>query len=410
MPDVLKVENIEKINNKITVYFSADGEWSKYIKNNKIENTYDENIESVPDSIAIIPLLCNILPIAWVFDLKISLTEIDEVFYDAIPKILSGYKKMYPKFDFGGSIEADKIIKNKYMAKRVGVLFSGGVDATTTAYRHMDEKPDIITILGSDIKLDDKEGIENVNRFNKNFSDNHKLKYERIYSTFRTFIDEGKLQEDRRLKTNKYGWWHEFQHGIGLIGLVAPLSYVRGYNTVYIASSYSEKMSGMYTCASDPMIDNQLKYGSTITIHDGYELTRQDKVKFICGYIERYDTRPYIRVCWQSSGGNNCCHCEKCRRTYLAFLIEKTDPSNIGLNFNDAQKKSMIKTLKKRLKYKYYTEQIELYKDMQDRFIKNYTAAETPKELCWFRTIKIGEKKSPFYLKYIDAIKARMGR
>lgn len=409
MSNILRIERIEKDNNKISVYFSADGEWNKYLKSNKIENTYDENIEKVPNSIAVIPLLCNILPIAWVFDLEISLIEIDEAFYKAIPRILSGYKKMYPKFDFGGSIKVDKIIKNEYTVKRAGVLFSGGVDATTTAYRHMDEKPDIVTVLGSDVKLSDKEGIENVNKFNSDFSNNHKLKYERIYSTFRTFINEDAMQNDRRLKTNKYGWWHEFQHGIGLIGLVAPLSYIRGYKTVYIASSYHQSQRGKYTCASDPVIDNELRYGSTKTYHDGYELTRQDKVKFICDYAKQNNLKPYLRVCWQSSGGKNCCHCEKCRRTYLAILAEHYNPAEFGLDFSNNQYKKMIKWYKRYLKYDCILSGALLYGPIQKTFIENYSIGEMPDELAWFMDIDICRKKLPIYLRVINSIKARLG-
>lgn len=42
---------------------------------------YNENVESVPVSIAIIPFVCNVLPIVWVADAELYLPEIDEDFY-----------------------------------------------------------------------------------------------------------------------------------------------------------------------------------------------------------------------------------------------------------------------------------------------------------------------------------------
>ncbi len=409
MSSLLKITKIEKKEKTISVIFECSGEWNNYLVENRIENTYDEDIESVPDSIAIIPALCNLLPIAWVYDFEIEVDEIDQTFNEAVPKIIGGYQKMYPGLKFGGKIAAKKIVDNKYEAKNAGVLFSGGVDATTTAYRHLDEKPDIITVLGSDIRLDDKKGIETVNRFNLDFSKNHGLKYERIYSTFRVFLDEGKLGTKDELVKNGFAWWHEFQHGIGLIGLVAPLSYIRGYKTVYIASSYHKGQWGEYTCASDPLIDNELKYGKTATFHDGYELTRQDKVKFICDYATKHNLKPYLRVCWESSGGENCCHCEKCRRTYFAILAEKHDPSNFGLVFNDVQYKRMIAWYKRHLSYNFNYTAVPFYQAIQSVYIQNYKEEETPPELKWFRNVKIGGKKAPRHLSYVDKIRKRLG-
>lgn len=37
-------------------------------------------------------------------------------------------------------------------------LFSGGVDAYCTLARHIDEKPDLLSLWGSDIPYDDKNG------------------------------------------------------------------------------------------------------------------------------------------------------------------------------------------------------------------------------------------------------------
>ena len=406
---MLIIQQIEKTENRIVVRFSTDDEWAGFIKEASVENIYDENIEQVPDSIAAIPALCNLLPIAWTFDLKIHCPEMDDEFMKAVPEIRAGYQKMYPDMKFGGELTADRTVRNTYDASRCAVLFSGGVDATVTAFRHMDEKPDIVTVLGADIKLTDKEGIKNVNEFNSRFSDEHHLQYERIYSAFRTFIHEWRMTQTEALTSRNLDWYHDFQHGIGLIGLVAPLSYVRGYKTVYIASSYHESQWGQYKCASDPVIDNRLKYGATCTFHDGYELTRQEKVRYICDYADQKNVKPFLRVCWESGGGKNCCHCEKCRRTYMAVLAEKHDPADFGLAFTKTQVRRMIKWYKRHLPYSFDRIVLPLYADIQKAFVRNYKSEEIPKELKWLWDVRIGEKPFSKMNRLIDKVEKKLG-
>ena len=101
----------EIIKNGKTIKYNYEiGEnWkNKLLENEKMYVTYDENIEAVPNSIAIIPFLSNILPISWIFDLTINIPEIDRVFYNSIENIKNGYKKMYPKLNFKGNVIVEK--------------------------------------------------------------------------------------------------------------------------------------------------------------------------------------------------------------------------------------------------------------------------------------------------------------
>lgn len=409
MKNNLNIERIIKKDNEICVRFSASGEWKKYILCNEITNRYDHNIEDVPDSVAVIPTISNLLPVAFVYHLSISVKELDDEFKKSINKILDGYKGMYPDMDLEAIVNIDKVVKNAPAKNKCASLFSGGVDATATVYRHLDENPDIVTIFGSDVKLSDEKGIENVDRRNREFCEKHSLKYERIYSSFTTFLNYKELNESPELKTRGHGWWHEFQHGIGIIGLVAPLSYIKGYKTVYIASSYHISQKGQYTCASDPTIDNMVKYALTDTCHDGYELTRQDKIKFICKYADEHKLEPYLRVCWESTGGANCCHCEKCRRTYLGILAEGYNPKKFGLNMNKKQYRRTVAWFKRHLVYKYDKFGKLRYDPIQSAFKNTYKKENSPKGLEWFYDVDICSKKLPAYTKYIDKIRRKIG-
>lgn len=396
MKNSLSIKEILKEDNKIIIKYACYGKWKEFLTCDSFYSSYNISIEKVPNSIAIIPFLANILPIAWLFDLKIECFELDNVFYEAIPKIKKGYEEMYPLIKFGGKIEISRIIKNEKDNSKEATLFSGGVDAYCTLLRHISTKPDIITIFGADIKLSDYNGINNVNELNKEIAKELELNYQEIYSNFREIINYSNVQKSLE-KNFKLEWWHDFQHGMALIGLVAPLSYINGYNKVYIASSFCVKQKGQYTCASDPIIDNEFKYGNTLTVHDGYELNRQDKIRLICDIKNKLNIpKIKLRVCWESMGGKNCCHCEKCYRTIMGIITEKENPNDYYFKLTKEERKKMIKYLKSNLKYNTKNGNIPNYKPIQDRFIKNYNIEETPKDLIWFRTIKIGSK-NPFY-------------
>ncbi len=393
MKQELIINKIIKENNRINYIYEARGKWSDLlVKSEILFLEFDTNIEAVPDSIAIIPLLCNILPICWVFNLNITIDELDDVFYSNIDKIKDGYIKMYPEINFGGNLDVKKTIKNDYITKGSAVLFSGGVDAFNTLICHIDEKPALITVWGSDIPLSDEKGWSVVDKHHKKTANDFDIKYHAIKTNFRSFLNCNMLSNyiSKRIDGS---WWHEFQHGIGLIGLTAPLAYIERYKIVYIASSFTIADLGNYTCASDPTIDNHLKHSSCNTIHDGYEFNRQDKIHNICNYVDKTNKSIKLRVCWESTGGKNCCECEKCCRTMLGILTEKNDPNKFGFNFNNNIRKKMMKTVRPFAKYNHSRQ----YSEMQRQFIKNYKTTEIPKDLLWFSKLKIINKK-PFFI------------
>lgn len=400
MESVLKVTKILKKDNRIEYFYEANGKWKELLRleeNMFIE--YNINIEKVPDSISIVPFLCNVLPISWIFDLTINIDSIDQEFYKCLKQVKKGYIDMYPSIKMMGSLKINKKEQNNYKANGVAALFSGGVDAFNTLFQHIDEKPILVTLWGADIKLDDLKGWKKVSDYHIQTAKDFNLEYQFIKTNFRTFINYGAL--NRSLKPLYHGeWWHDFQHGIGILGHVAPLAFVKKLKTLYIASSNTIDVKGIIPCASDPTIDNYLKYSSCKVVHDGYEFNRQDKIHNICTFVEKNNLKNIpIRVCWQSSGGDNCCECEKCYRTILGIIIEKKNPLDYGFNLTDKKRKRMMKKLRQYAKYNLYN----YYQVMQDRLIRNYSLAETPKDLIWFRKLKIKNKK-PRYVKLFEKI------
>lgn len=393
----LKIKNILKNENKIDFICSYGSDWGKWLSKNTMFAKYSQNIELVPDGIAVIPIMCNLLPIMWIFDLEIEVEKLDKNFFESIPNIKKGYKKMYPNMSFKGNIIVNELIDYSFKNTNSAVLFSGGVDAFSTLISHIEEKPDLITIFGADINLDDKIGIDSVNKLNYYTSNLLKLKYKEIYSDFRETINYKELC-NYVYDLCRCEWWHDFQHGIALLGLTAPIAYLNNYSKVYIASSFTPEDIGNYTCASDPTIDNYYCHSNSIAIHDGFENNRQSKIKSICDFVNKKNLNIQLRVCWISDGGNNCCSCEKCYRTILGIIAAGGNPSDYGFSKYESKKKKMIRYLKKNLKYNTKNGFGVNYMPIQ-RSMKNNEIID--KEYEWFVNYKIAsvEPSKIYYLK-----------
>lgn len=392
----LEIKNIQKNGNRIDYIYEVKGKWKEFLnEKEKMFVEYDCNIENVPASIAIVPFLCNILPISWVFDLTIRVNEIDEQFYKCIPEIKNGYSNMHPMIPMLGKLEIEKVKENMYSPKTVGALFSGGVDATNTLVQHINEKPILLTLWGSDIKLDDELGWKKIKEHHIGVAREYNLECSFIKTNFRTFLNETSLSDQVWEKGNRE-WWHDFQHGIGILGHVAPIAYLKKMKIVYIASS-STPATKNFICASDPTIDNYLKYANCKVIHDGYNFTRQDKVHNICKFAKNNKKKNIsLRVCWESSGGENCCECEKCYRTIMEIITEKSNPNDLGFDFTEEKRKKMMNEMPKMDFVKYNHN--NYYSDAQKVFNKNFKEEETPKDLMWFRKYKFKKGKPKYKL------------
>lgn len=175
-------------------------------------------------------------------------------------------------------------------------------------------------------------------------------------------------------------WWHGFQHGIGLIGHGAPIAHQFGLKDLYIASTFTIKEKGKVTCASDPSIDNHVRFLGTTVHHDQYEYTRQEKVAHIVEYAKQTRRHIDLRVCWITAGGENCCRCEKCLRTMFEIFAEGADPHDFGFKF---AKRELYKS-KWRILVHFNSIILPLWQDIQDR-MKETDAALLPKEILWAR-------------------------
>ena len=371
------------IGNRIEYKYEVTGEWKEAFN---LEESffieYSRDISCISQSTAIVPFICNILPIAWVYDAEIHAERCDKAFYESISEFKKGYFDMYPHMDFKGSFNVDILEKNSYNGEGTAAFFSGGVDAFNTLVKHSEEKPLLMTIWGADVKLNDTEGWSNIEKHLKSTAEKFGVEYITIKSKFRSFTKESVLSAKVR-EISGDNWWHGFQHGIGVIGHAAPVCSAMNKKIVYFASTFTASEKGKITCASSPAIDNFVKFGSTHVVHDGYEFDRQDKVHNITEFAERTGINIPLRVCWRSTGGKNCCKCEKCWSTILEIIAEGKNAQDYDFKYTQSDLKNFHKLFYDKRNIPSHVINV-YYSKTQQIMRKNLKCSDLPKELQWF--------------------------
>ena len=338
--DRIILRKINKDGCTISYDFSTSSELRKFFSDTKFVIEYPIGVSAVPDAVAAIPFVCNVLPIVWLTNSKLCLPELDQDFYECIPQVRAGYEKIFPESAFLGEVIPEKIVACETPAKGgTAALFSGGLDATQTLISHINENPHLISIWGSDIRYDNQKGWDVVHQGIAETAQRFALPDVVIRSNFREFDKENVC--DREFAGQlKDGWWHGVKHSMGLLGHVAPYVYLMKLKTVYIASSNCPA-DGLVRCASSPWTDNYVRFAGCQVVHDGYEYSRQDKAHNVVEFCKETGNILKLHACWESQKGSNCECCEKCYRTMTAIIAEGGDPVEFGFKNAKTTIKSM---------------------------------------------------------------------
>lgn len=326
--------------NRINYDYSIEKSADKYFnKENIFYAKYDVDLNQVPNSILVIPFIANVLPIAWFAGFEVEVPEIDEDFYSALKNIKTEFKKQFSNYQLNGGLKVKSIKKNHIQGNETAMLFSGGVDAYATYIRNYKKNPDLVTILGADIEITDKHQWKSFTSFIENeplLSNNNKEYIETNVRMFYTYKVELLLKD--------IGWWGIVQHGLSLIGSLAPLSFVKSYKNIYIASSYTKEIDIAW--GSTPFIDEKISWAGIHVFHDGYELKRQDKVDLIAKFANDTKNQFKLRVCYSELRNSfNCSNCEKCFRTILGLILNGEDPNKYGFNVDENVYNNMFKVI-----------------------------------------------------------------
>ena len=340
MKSQIVIKNISKNGSHIKIDYTVSDNLKEFFNlDNKFEVDYYENVESIPDCVAVIPFVSNVLPIIWLSDSELVVESLDYDYSKSINKTRTNFNKMYKTDIFKGNVVVKNEIKHKKSRKKenVSVFCSGGVDSTLSIVKCLEKgyKPLLITVWGTDVWDNNNDGWKSLKNYSSKLLKKLKLKNLYIKTNFRKFIYEHVLTEKLLRGRINDSWWRGIQHGIGLLGHVAPLAYMHNIKIHYIPATLNKKNLGA-TCGSFPTIDESVRFLDCKINHSGYEYTRVEKVKKITEYFKNHEVD--LRVCYMDKGDKlNCCHCEKCYLTIMELISIGEDPKNWGFDITDEE-------------------------------------------------------------------------
>jgi hypothetical protein len=336
-------------------YVTGTFEWSS-------EATVD--LSGVPDEIAILPYLWNVAPIVWASGLRLEIPSLDERVLTSLEAIRATLRQMYPSLAWDGTIQPRAVVRiqNRPVGRTsAAVLFSGGVDSVATALRHVDERPLLIWVWGSGVDLANRSGAAAARGRMETFARQYGMHTAVVRSNFRTVVGRERLSA---MSGEIPGWWSRVQHGMGLTGLSAPVAHAEGITTVYIASSHTTAYQAAW--GSTPDIDEQVSLATAGVAHDGYEMTRQEKLEWISRTAQGLD-KPSLSVCnARSFGQGNCQRCEKCLRTIAGLVVLGEEPTAFGFPAYSVDTLAVIQHLYAGDKVKAGANELFMWRDIQE--------------------------------------------
>jgi hypothetical protein len=286
---------------------------------------YDQDINEIPESLLVIPFLSNIMPMSWFVGFDVYLKECDYTFYNSLKILKSQFLEFFPENDLGGTLYVENLVDNTIDGNNTSLLFSGGLDSYDSLIRNIGKNPYLISIHGADVKINDKVRWEKFVRFNGE---------ENILDPSRLFYVESNLREFYTYKVDlltDLGWWGGIQHGMALLGVLAPISYKYGITDIRIAASATHEVS--YSWGSSPKIDENMKWANTHVTHDGYDQRRTDKIDNVVDFVNRTGEQMKLRVCYADERVDyNCSKCHKCQRTILSLILSNANPKDYGFD------------------------------------------------------------------------------
>lgn len=393
LKDILFDKNIIsykfEVSHGLTKIFHSDTLWIEY----------DEDLSSCPTSILAIPFVSIMLPIMWLTDSVLWVNEVDYTFYHATFFLQRAYQNLYRKHELKGRLVPSNLKRNEMKVSDDSfILFSGGVDAHTTYIRNKNEISRLVNIQGFYHSCNEPNKVAETDKKDIfNFAKKENLKASFIKSNFAILISDKSYKPYAKIIGDSL--WHGFQHSMAFISFTIPLAFNHNCSKILIASSFT--VGDSRVCASYPTTDNEFCFATNgHAIHDGFELSRQEKIKVITDH-QKAIAQPYpIRVC--SFNDHNCCECEKCFRTILGIIAEGADIKDFGFEYaEDSLTQHWINVLDRKAGLMgFKNEAISHWPHIIKRMKENYQIIEDKEFVDWFFTFDFAKSKRKGMIKY----------
>jgi len=389
--------------------------------------SYDVDVGDVPRGVLAVPVLAQVCPVAWATDSTVSIDTVDRQFVEGLDGVRETLGRMYPAFIDGGGLDADDVVDYDHAPGRfdgAAQLFSGGVDSLATYVRHREADPALIAIQGWVVGVGEDERWARAMGHVEQFADRTGSDTHGITANISSFLDHTMLNVHYKHHTDG-GWYSGVGHGIGLLGVCAPLAYRQGYGVIHMGSTHwdgfeldSVTWPGPGSpWGSHPAIDDNVQWAGTRGHHDAFEITRQDKLELLADYARETDQTFVIRTCTYDDEGGNCNRCEKCVRTATGLMLAGVDPNDFGYRVDEDWYDYVIERFEANdwaldEHVRYYWEDIQAHlppeeplpDDAAEAFVtwlaNNDFAdnVEHSTQPLWVRVLRVGARNAPYEL------------
>jgi len=346
-----------KSDNEISIKIDIPLKTKKYFKNDELVIKYDFDVSSVPASILTIPAVTLVCPVAWATGVDVTVDEIDQDYYRSMFNVREGFERLYPGlFDTESEINTTPVENTNGSGTDTAMLFSGGVDSTTSYYRHRDESPTLINIVQ---ERDDEKKIKNQTKYINRFSEQMGVYSTRIYTNAHSVLDVPILSLDFIEELSR-DWWNAIHYGIYYMAVCAPYTYYYGVSDLHQGSSYT---SNRDLPEAQPFIVESLSWTGTTNSITEDEFKRHEKISVIADFVRSEDSIT-ISSCYNRSARENCMNCEKCFRTALGAAAVGVHPDDIGFPVTD----DTVESIKRYLEGNDFTGfHAHMWREIQDR-------------------------------------------
>lgn len=300
----------------------------KFFHSNSFYIKYDTTIEDVSNDILVIPCLGSIVTTAWAKGANIYVDSIDADFLISLNKIKGIFNEIYQGLNFKGEIIPNKVKKNEFANKKLGMLFSGGLDSTTMYIQNRREKPNLYTMIGGVIPSENKYFTKLMKNTYMDFADKESVNLYFIESDLRTHLNELFLSAIHAPVIFSHTWWETINHGLVQLSLCAPIT-IKKISAMKIALSTT--FSSNY--GADARIVGNIQWAGINVIPEGYEYNRQEKKHYILKKFIKNNYYPQLQVCLFApsiTNNLNCGYCSKCSRDIIGLIVEGIDPRKCG--------------------------------------------------------------------------------
>lgn len=392
------IEKIKATKNRIAVTVNKEFK-RKYLKSDFFAE-YDSDIDVTPFdySVLSLPFLLNVITIVWISGENYFVEEMDTELYYSLIQIKKVFQTMYPKISWNGELYPLKLVDhilptvsdNHQPAKeRTAILYSGGIDSTSTALAHLDKKQLLITAWGHwDIPLNQSHLWYIRKRKTEELAQKYGNEASFIKSNYSSFL---KWEYLSSITPEIPKWRLGAVEGLGWAGLTAPLLLAKGYPVLRIASSHTWLYP--YPAASSPYVDNNIALCGLRFLHDQYELSRSAKIAFIVKTIKEKQLEiPFLKICpYEKKNDKNCLTCRKCVSSIIGFYAVGEDPKRYGMPISLYHACTRALALIAPTKLNCYT--ILYFKGIQERIRERIAKGEKiPKELLSILSIDLDKK------------------